>query len=70
MAPGSRGQGIANPLPFIRPATALLRHLSEHDAAAKIDRGVVAALEAGLRPADLGGSATTEGFIDAIIARW
>jgi isocitrate dehydrogenase (NAD+) len=63
------GQGIANPLPFIRAAVALLRHLGEHGAAARVEHGIVQALAAGVRPRDLGGDASTEGFVDAVIAR-
>lgn len=62
------GRGIANPLPFIRPATAMLRHLDEVDAAAKIERGVASALAKGVRTRDLGGDASTEKFVDAVIA--
>lgn len=64
------GKGVANPLPFIRPGVALLRHLGESDAADRIERGVRAALEANVRTRDLGGDTTTEGFIDAVIARF
>ncbi|MCC6624072.1 MAG: NAD-dependent isocitrate dehydrogenase [Deltaproteobacteria bacterium] len=64
------GKGVANPLPFIQPAIALLRHLGEGDAAARIERGLGSALEAGVKTRDLGGSASTDEVIDAIIARW
>jgi len=63
------GRGIANPLPFIRAASALVRHLGLVSAADRIDLSVASALESGVRPIDLGGTATTEGFIDAAIAR-
>ncbi|MFT7582556.1 MAG: isocitrate dehydrogenase (NAD+), partial [Myxococcota bacterium] len=63
------GSGKANPLTLIRPASALLRHLGETDAADRVDAAVAATLEAGIRTADIGGDATTEGFVDAIIAR-
>ena len=62
------GKGIANPLPFIRPALALLRHLGEVDAAQRGERAVARTLEAGHRPPDLGGEVTTEGFVDLAIA--
>ncbi len=63
------GQGVANPLTFIRPAVELLRHLGEGDAASAIDRSIAATLEAGIKTRDLGGEASTEGFVDALIAR-
>ena len=68
VAPEIEGKGIANPLPFLRPALAMLKHLGEHEAAARGDRALAAALEAGVRTRDLGGDATTEGFIDRTIA--
>jgi len=63
------GQGVVNPLPFIRAASALVRHLGETAAADRLDLAVASALESGERPLELGGTATTEGFIDAAIAR-
>ena len=68
--PGGPGaEGRANPLPFIRPAVALVRHLGELDAARRLDMAIAGALEAGQRPFDLGGAETTEGFVDAVIGR-
>ncbi len=69
VAPHLEGKGLANPLPFIRAAVALVRHLGESDAATRIERAIAAALESGARPIDLGGEATTEGFVDQVIAR-
>jgi len=63
------GSGLANPLPFIRPASAMLRHLGEVDAAARIERAIAATLEAGIKTRDLGGDATTGRFVDAMIER-
>lgn len=63
------GAGVANPLPFIRPLVALLRHLGEADASTRIERAVAATLEAGVRPMALGGSAGSEAFVDAVIER-
>ena len=62
------GKGVANPMPFIRPAVALLRHLGEATAADRIDRALTATLQGGIRTRDLGGDATTEGFVDGVIA--
>lgn len=61
--------GRANPLPFLRAAVALVRHLGEVDAARRLDLAIAGTLEAGVRPVDLGGTATTEGFVDAAIQR-
>src|SRR5918997_3756784 len=59
-APDIAGQGVANPLAMMLSAAMLLRHgLSLEDEAAALESAVDRALAAGLRTADLGGSATT-----------
>ena len=47
----------------------MLRHLDEGSAADRIGAAIAATLEAGVATQDLGGSATTEGFVDEVIAR-
>jgi len=60
----------ANPLPLIVPTIAMLNDLGEVDAANRIRQAVEAVLlEGKVRTADLGGSATTTAFTDAIAAR-
>jgi 3-isopropylmalate dehydrogenase len=67
-APDIAGQGIANPLAMILSAAMLLRHGLGRDAdAARVESAVDRALEAGLRTADLGGSATTAEATDAVL---
>jgi len=63
------GRGLANPLPFIRPAVAMLRHLGEGAVADRLDAAIGRTLEAGLRPVELGGALGTEALVDAILAR-
>ncbi|PKN57172.1 MAG: isocitrate dehydrogenase [Deltaproteobacteria bacterium HGW-Deltaproteobacteria-14] len=63
------GLGIANPLPFIRPAVAMLRHIGDVAAADRIDAAVGRTLGDGVRTKDSGGAVTTEGMVDAIVAR-
>ncbi|TNF25389.1 MAG: NAD-dependent isocitrate dehydrogenase [Deltaproteobacteria bacterium] len=63
------GQGIANPLPLLRPAVAMLRHIGETAAADRIDGAIARALADGVRTKDVGGQVTTEGMIDALIER-
>lgn len=63
------GKGVANPLPFIRPATEMLRHLGEHEAWQRVNGAVSKTLEDGVRTRDLGGSAGTEAFVKAVIER-
>jgi len=55
-APDIAGRGIANPIGTILSAAMLLRHSLGLDAeAAAVERAVSAALDAGVRPRDLGG---------------
>jgi isocitrate dehydrogenase (NAD+) len=67
-APELAGKGVANPLPLIRPAMRMLRHLGEESAADRVGAAISATLEAGVSTPDLGGTATTAGFTDAVIA--
>ena len=69
-APDIAGQGIANPCATILSAAMLLRHsLGEVAAADRIESAVTAALQGGARTADLGGSLTTRGMGDAVLAQ-
>ncbi|HVS28704.1 MAG TPA: 3-isopropylmalate dehydrogenase [Solirubrobacteraceae bacterium] len=68
-APDIAGSGRANPLAMILSAAMLLRHgLDRHDEAAAIESAVDRALGAGLRTADLGGSATTAEATRAVLS--
>jgi isocitrate dehydrogenase (NAD+) len=59
--------GKANPLPLILPAVEMLKDFGEADAAARILKAVEAVLTAGqVRPTDLGGTAGTAEFTDAV----
>lgn len=60
----------ANPLPLLLPAVEMLRDLSEATAADRVLRAVEAVLtEGAVRPPDLGGTAGTTEFTNAIVAR-
>ncbi len=60
-APDIAGRGIANPLAAVLSVAMLLRHsLGLADAAAQVEAAVHAALQAGIRPADLGGTDSTQ----------
>ena len=68
-APDIAGQGVANPYATILSVAMLLRHsLGLHDEAGCVERAVAAAIEAGVRTQDLGGSAKTAAVGDAVIA--
>ena len=67
-APDITGQGIANPLAMILSAALLLRHgLGLESEAAAVESAVDRALAAGLRTADLGGSASTAEATQAVL---
>jgi len=63
------GTGRANPLTLLRPAVAMLRHLGESAAADRLDAAIADTLGAGIRTPDIGGAASTDAMVDAIIAR-
>lgn len=67
-APDIAGRGVANPTALILSGMMMLEHLGHADEAQAIDRAVSAALAGPVRTADLGGSAGTEAFADAVIA--
>ena len=68
-APDIAGQGIANPLGAIWSASMLLDHLGQPEAGAEVLDAAFATLAAGVRTRDLGGTASTEEFTRAALAR-
>ncbi len=68
-APDIAGKGIANPLGQIWAGAMMLDHLGETAAAARLVAAFESALRDGIRTADLGGSAGTTEFADAVVAR-
>jgi isocitrate dehydrogenase (NAD+) len=66
-APDIAGKNIANPTALLQSAVLLLRHIGETEAAGRIDAALREVLRAGAaRTPDLGGTATTTEFTDAI----
>ncbi len=60
----------ANPLPLILPAIELLKDMDETAAAERIQKAVNAVLTEGkVRTCDIGGTATTMEFTEAIVAK-
>lgn len=69
-APDIAGQGIANPAALIQAGAMMLDHLGETGAGDRIRRALVATIVAdGVRTRDLGGTATTQEFGDAVAYR-
>ncbi len=68
-APDIAGRGVANPLAAILSFEMALRwSLGRPDLAARLQAAVAAALQAGARTADLGGTLTTRDMADAVLA--
>jgi isocitrate dehydrogenase (NAD+) len=69
-APDIAGKGVANPSAQMLAAAMMLDHLGELDAAARLRRAIATTIrEAGIRTRDLGGTAGTREFGDAVAAR-
>jgi 3-isopropylmalate dehydrogenase len=67
-APDIAGTSKANPLAMILSAALMLRHgFSREEAATSVESAVDKALAAGVRTADLGGSATTAEATQAVL---
>ena len=68
-APDIAGKGIANPTALILSAVLMLRYLNEKQAADQIENAVRKVFTQGkVRTGDLGGTATTKQFVDAVLA--
>ena len=66
-APDIAGKGLANPTALVQSGVMMLHHIGEMEAAAKIERGLLAVFADGAhRTADLGGRTTTHEFTEAL----
>ena len=69
-APDIAGRGVANPLALMLAAALMLEHVGHMALAARLRGAIDATLKVdGIRTGDLGGSAGTAGFADAVVAR-
>ena len=67
-APDIAGQGIANPTALLQSGILMLRYIGEREAAERIEKAMLAVFEEGkVRTRDIGGTAKTAEFADAII---
>ena len=73
-APDIAGRGIANPTAMMLSSAMLLRWLADRrregritDAAERMEAGVAVAIRSGTLTADLGGTASTAAFTDAVV---
>ena len=68
-APDIAGKGIANPTALLQSAILMLNHIDERAAASKIETAMLKVFAEGkVRTRDIGGTASTDEFADAIIA--
>jgi isocitrate dehydrogenase (NAD+) len=69
-APDIAGRGIANPIALMLASALMLDHCGRGDAATRLRRAIVDTLNVdGLRTSDLGGTATTTSFAEAVARR-
>src|SRR4029453_17284202 len=69
-APDIAGQGIANPTAVLQSGIFMLRYIGEREAADKIENAMLAVFREGkVRTKDIGGTAKTAEFADAIIQK-
>jgi isocitrate dehydrogenase (NAD+) len=69
-APDIAGKGVANPSAQMLAGAMLLDHIGESGAANRLRRAITTTIrEAGIRTRDLGGTASTREFGDAVAAR-
>jgi tartrate dehydrogenase/decarboxylase / D-malate dehydrogenase len=66
-APDIAGQGIANPIGAIGSAGLMLEHLGLPDEAARLHKAIEATTAAGLLTRDVGGSASTDEVVAAVV---
>ena len=68
-APDIAGKGLANPTALMLSAALMLEYLEQDEPAARVRRGVLAALaDPTARTRDLGGQGTTQSFTDAVVS--
>ena len=68
-APDIAGQNKANPTALLMSAIEMLNYIGENEAATNIKLALFETLNVGIKTADIGGSATTTEFTQAIIDR-
>lgn len=69
-APDIAGQGIANPTALLQSGILMLRHIGEREAADRVETAMLSVFEEGkVRTRDIGGTAKTAEFADAIIQK-
>ena len=68
-APQLAGRNLANPTAMIQTAVLMLRHLGEDEIADRVFNALLETLQAGIKTPDIGGTASTTAFTEAIVQR-
>ncbi len=69
-APDIAGQGIANPTALLQSGILMLRYIGEREAADRVEKAMLTVFAEGkVRTRDIGGTAKTAEFADAIIQK-
>ena len=69
-APDIAGKGIANPTALLLASAMMLEHVNEYDKAKQLRHAITTVLnEDNVRTGDLGGTATTVEYAEAVIKR-
>jgi isocitrate dehydrogenase (NAD+) len=69
-APDIAGQGIANPTALLQSGILMLRYIGEREAADRVENAMFTVFKEGkVRTRDIGGTAKTAEFADAIIQK-
>ena len=68
-APDIAGKNLANPTALLCSSVLMLRHLGEDDVADRVMGAIRRTLSDGVRTRDLGGTASTSEYTEAIVAR-
>ena len=63
------GKNIVNPTAMILTSVSMLRYLKLHTFAERIEKAIFSTLLEGVKTVDVGGSASTSAFMDAVVAK-
>lgn len=63
------GKNVVNPTAIILASVSMLRYLKLHTFADRIEKAIFATLLEGIKTKDVGGTASTSVFMDAVVAK-
>jgi isocitrate dehydrogenase (NAD+) len=68
-APDIAGKNLANPTALLTSAVLMLRYIGQDEVAERISAAIHATLAAGVKTHDLGGTASTSEYTEAVVAQ-